>query len=154
MGLVPSAPVFVAWGTDNAAPDTVRVVTTAIIPGKNVSCWSCPCLIDLSVKVWVPSVPLLRKWTDVLYSKLLAVVLIRSSVWTYLPKDAPNYHNGNSLNLASSSAVCVLAIVGALYVRWENAKRARGERNHRLEGKTALEIERLGYLHPEFRYQI
>jgi len=33
MGLVPSAPVFIAWGTDNAAPDTVRATTTAIIPG-------------------------------------------------------------------------------------------------------------------------
>lgn len=76
------------------------------------------------------------------------------SVWTYLPQDAPNYHNGNSLNLATSIFVCLLALIGILYIRWENAKRARGERDYRLEGKTQEQLENLGYLHPRFRYQI
>lgn len=61
MGLVPSAPVFVAWGTDNAAPDTVRAVTTAIIPGKGLSILKFIILSDLSVKVWVLLVPSSRK---------------------------------------------------------------------------------------------
>jgi hypothetical protein len=80
-------------------------------------------------------------------------VIYVGSVWTYLPTDAPNYHNGNSLNLATSAAACTLALIGLVYLRWENAKRDRGERDHRLEGKTAEEIEQLGYLHPSFRYQ-
>lgn len=29
----PSGPMLVTWGADNAAPDTVKAVTTALIPG-------------------------------------------------------------------------------------------------------------------------
>ncbi|KAF9269214.1 MFS general substrate transporter [Marasmius fiardii PR-910] len=110
-----AGPMVLAWGTGNAAPDTVKAVTTAIIPGH---------------------------------------LQYLSSVWTYLPTDAPDYHKGNSLNLATSSFSCVLVIIAVLYIRLENAKRGRGERNYRLEGKTPREIEELGYLHPEFRYQV
>jgi len=76
------------------------------------------------------------------------------AVWTYLPGDAPNYPNGNSLNVATSAFVWFLALGGLIYCKRENAKRDRGERNHRLEGKTEQEISELGYLHPDFRYQI
>ncbi|KAJ7334300.1 MFS general substrate transporter [Mycena albidolilacea] len=110
-------PLELAWATDNAAPDTVRAVTSAIIPG---------------------------------FGALGSVI----AVWTYLPADAPNYHKGNSLNLGTASAICLLTIIAALYIRWENAKRERGERDYRLEGKTAKELEELGYLHPRFRYQL
>ncbi|KAI5117897.1 hypothetical protein M0805_001554 [Coniferiporia weirii] len=113
----PSAPMLLSWGTDNAAPDTVRAVATAIIPGVGA----------------------------------LGSVI---AVWTYLPADGPNYHHGNSLNLSTSSICCVLVVIGAIYIRWENTKRVRGERDYRLVGKGALEIEQLGYLHPEFRYQM
>ncbi|KAF9497084.1 MFS general substrate transporter [Pleurotus eryngii] len=116
-GASPTGPLLITWGTDNAAPDTIRAVTTAIIPGVGA---------------------------------LGSIV----AVWTYLPQDAPNYHNGNSLNLATSLFVCLLALIGIIYIRRENAKRARGERNYRLEGKTQEQLENLGYLHPRFRYQI
>lgn len=76
------------------------------------------------------------------------------SVWTYLPENAPDFHEGNSLNLATSCMIFVLGIVGALYVRWENAKRDRGEREYRLQGVGVEEVERLGHLHPDFRYQM
>ncbi|KAK1232371.1 hypothetical protein PQX77_004493 [Marasmius sp. AFHP31] len=112
-----AGPMVLAWGTGNAAPDTVKAVVTAIIPGIGA----------------------------------LGSVI---AVWTYLPTDAPDYHNGNSLNLATSSLACVLVIIGVLYIRLENAKRARGERNYRLEGKTQEQIEALGYLDPRFRYQV
>ncbi|KAL0564753.1 hypothetical protein V5O48_017286 [Marasmius crinis-equi] len=112
-----AGPMVLAWGTGNAAPDTVKAVATAIIPGIGA----------------------------------LGSVI---AVWTYLPTDAPDYHKGNSLNLATSSLSCVLVIIGVLYIRMENAKRARGERDYRLEGKTVEEIEALGYLHPHFRYQV
>ena len=59
------------------------------------------------------------------------------SVWTYLPRDAPNFHNGNSLNLGTGCLVFTLTIVEALYIRWENDKRERGERDYRCDGKTA-----------------
>lgn len=74
--------------------------------------------------------------------------------WTYLPSDAPDYHKGNSLNLGTTSAACLLIVAVAMYIRWENAKRDRGERDYRLEGKTVKELEELGYRHPQFRYQL
>ena len=85
---------------------------------------------------------------------LKRLTLSRYRVWTYLPADAPKYHKGNSINLATSSLAFVLMVFAGLYVRWENEKRERGERDHRLEGKTAEEIQNLGYLHPRFRYQM
>ncbi|KAI5117896.1 hypothetical protein M0805_001553 [Coniferiporia weirii] len=116
-GCSPSEPMLLAWGTDNAAPDTVRAAATSIIPGIGA----------------------------------LGSII---AVWTYLPTDAPNYHHGNSLNVSTSSLCCVLIVIGALYIKWENAKRARGERDYRLVGKSTQEIEQLGYLHPRFRYQL
>ncbi|KAF9006193.1 MFS general substrate transporter [Cyathus striatus] len=113
----PTGPLLLIWGTDNAAPDTMRAVVTAAITG---------------------------------FGSLGAII----AVWTYLPADAPNYHKGNSLNLATSSTVIVLIILGFLYLRRENAKRERGERDYRLENKTLAELEEMGYLHPQFRYQL
>ncbi|KAF9484537.1 MFS general substrate transporter [Pholiota conissans] len=117
VGGTPCGPLFLIWGTDNAAPDTMKAMATAIIPGMGA------------------------------LGSLIAV-------WTYLPKDAPNFHKGNSLNLATGTLVVLLAVFGAFYLRWENAKRERGERDYRLEGKTEEEIRDLGYLHPKFRYQV
>ncbi|KAF9466151.1 MFS general substrate transporter [Collybia nuda] len=111
-----TGPLYLAWGTDNAAPDTVRAATTAIIPGIGT------------------------------FGSVIAV-------WTYLPADAPNYHNGNSLNLATSSTACMLTFLCFLFLRWENRKRDRGERDYRLEGISSEEVEQLGYLHPNFRFQ-
>ncbi|KAF8575940.1 MFS general substrate transporter [Ramaria rubella] len=112
----PSGPMMLTWATDNAAPETVRAVTTALIPGIGT---------------------------------IGAVI----AVWTYLPNDAPDFHRGNTLNVVACSVVCVLALVGVWYINMENAKRARGERDYRLTGKSQKEIEELGALHPEYRYQ-
>ncbi|KAF8518510.1 MFS general substrate transporter [Hysterangium stoloniferum] len=75
------------------------------------------------------------------------------SVWAYLPSDAPKYRHAHSLGLAGTCINFVLAIVGILYINWENAKRERGERNNRLIGKSQMEIDELGSQHPEYRYQ-
>ncbi|KAG6902545.1 hypothetical protein C0995_014934 [Termitomyces sp. Mi166 len=120
-GASPGGPLVLAWATDNASPDTVKAVTTAMVPA------------------------ILIKGIGALGSVI--------AVWTYLPTDAPDYHNGNSLNLSTSCGICVLVVLCYVYLRLENAKRDRGERDHRLQGKSETEIEHLGYLHPEFRYQ-
>ncbi|KAF9269208.1 MFS general substrate transporter [Marasmius fiardii PR-910] len=104
---------ILAWATENSAPDTVKAVTSALIPGVG---------------------------------SLGSII----AVWTYLP----DYHKGNSLNLATSILSGMLVLLLFAYIRWENAKRERGERNYRLEGKDGKEIEELGYLHPGFRYQV
>ncbi|KAH6884647.1 major facilitator superfamily domain-containing protein [Coprinopsis sp. MPI-PUGE-AT-0042] len=117
MGGASGAPVTLTWGTENAAPDTMRAVASAAIPGIGA----------------------------------LGSLL---SIWTYVPTDAPQYRNGNTANLASSSLGCALTIGLAFYLRRENAKRQRGELDHVLEGKSADEVEQLGYRNPDFRYQI
>ncbi|EAU82287.2 hypothetical protein CC1G_08899 [Coprinopsis cinerea okayama7 len=117
MGASVGGPMILIWGTDNAAPDTMRAVVTAAIPGIGA------------------------------FGAILGV-------WTYLAVDAPDYRKGNLANLASTSTICVLVVIIALYIRWENQKRDRGERDYRLEGKDERELEQLGYKHPRFRYQI
>ncbi|KAF9006190.1 hypothetical protein BDQ17DRAFT_1352923 [Cyathus striatus] len=77
-----------------------------------------------------------------------------SSVWTYLPTDAPDFHEGNLLNLVNSCAVIVIILAGSLYLRMENAKRERGERDYRIKNRTQLELEEIRYLHPQFRYKL
>lgn len=116
-GGAPAGPMLVTWVIDNSAPDTIRAVSTALIPGVG---------------------------------QIGSII----AVWTYLPSDSPNYHIGNSLNVGTGCASCLLVIIAGLYIRWENGKRDRGERDHRLEGKTPDEISQLGYLHPKFRYQL
>ncbi|KAF7308910.1 MFS general substrate transporter [Mycena kentingensis (nom. inval.)] len=115
LGSTPIGPLVLAWTLDNAAPDTVRAVTSAVVTGFGTSG---------------------------------AVI----AVWTYLPTDAPNYHNGNSLNLATACLALAVTVVAVVYMRGENAKRERGERDYRLEGKDRSGLEELGYLHPDFRY--
>ncbi|KAF5326743.1 hypothetical protein D9619_004681 [Psilocybe cf. subviscida] len=117
MGGVPCGSLFLAWGTDNAAPATMRATTTAIIPA---------------------------------FSGIGSII----AVWTYLPKDAPNFRKGNTVNLAASIVILVLAAGGAVYLKLENDKRDRGERDHRLDGLSEEEIKDLGYRHPRFRYQL
>jgi hypothetical protein len=52
------------------------------------------------------------------------------------------------------STVCVIVTIIAFYVRWENAKRERGGRDHRLDGVSKEEEAQMGVRHPRFRYQI
>ncbi|KAJ2912841.1 hypothetical protein MD484_g7568, partial [Candolleomyces efflorescens] len=110
-------PMLVIWGTDNAAPDTMRAVVSGAIPG-------------------------------------IGAIGAVMAVWTYLPSDAPNYRKGNLGNLGTMSTLCVIICTIATYIKWENAKRAKGGRDYRLEGKTEEELRNMGYRHPEFRYQI
>lgn len=110
-------PMVLTWGTENAAPSTMRAMASALIPG---------------------------------IGSLGAIV----SVWTYVPSDGPNYLHGNGANLASSSLGCLLVGFLFVYLRRENSERAKGRRDGVLAGKTTEEIAKLGYRHPEFRYQL
>jgi len=117
IGTTPLGPMFLIWGTENAAPDTMRAVTTAAITG---------------------------------FGTIGAII----GVWSYRPEDAPDFHQGNSLNLAAACAATALVILGAIYLRRENRMREEGQRDYRLEGKTPEELTVLGYRHPQFRYQV
>ncbi|KAL1747009.1 major facilitator superfamily domain-containing protein [Schizophyllum fasciatum] len=73
-----------------------------------------------------------------------------AGVWAYVATDAATgYHRGNSFNVAMSASLCACSVGLALYQRFENAKRKRGERDYRL-GRGG--VDKLGNLHPYFRY--
>jgi MFS family permease len=74
------------------------------------------------------------------------------ATWTYVAKDAPRYETGHTLNLAGQTGVLILSLFGIAYCRWENRQRDLGRRDHRLEGLSQSEIQKLGYRHPDFRY--
>ncbi|KAJ3534903.1 hypothetical protein NMY22_g6720 [Coprinellus aureogranulatus] len=133
-------PMLVIWGTDNAAPDTMRAVVTGAIPGFGA----------------VGSIMAYVHIEDSSSSPALTPISSNHlhRVWTYIYTDAPEYRRGNLGNLATMSLMAVIIILTAVYLRWENAKRERGERDSRLEGKTEEEVKNMGYRHPQFRYQI
>ncbi|KAL1752341.1 major facilitator superfamily domain-containing protein [Schizophyllum commune] len=73
-----------------------------------------------------------------------------AGIWAYVATDAPTgYHKGNSFNVAMAASLCVCCVGLTLYQRGENAKRKKGGRDYRL-GRGG--VERLGNLHPAFRY--
>lgn len=74
------------------------------------------------------------------------------ATWVYLPSDAPVYRTGHYINMGAEIVVCLLGIVGIVYVRWENGVRERGGRDARLQGLTEEEERELGYMHRKFRY--
>ncbi|KAL8868989.1 MAG: hypothetical protein Q9174_004608 [Haloplaca sp. 1 TL-2023] len=71
------------------------------------------------------------------------------ATFTYLEKDGPEYKTGHSINIGMLVLSLILSTGHILYARWENGKRERGDRDHRLmEGAQG----ELGYRHPSFRY--
>ncbi|KAK1751139.1 major facilitator superfamily domain-containing protein [Echria macrotheca] len=74
------------------------------------------------------------------------------STWTYMPTDAPKYPIGHTINIAGQAGTFVLAVFGILYCYRENRLRAAGKRDHRLEGLSEHEQQKLGYRHPRFKY--
>ena len=75
------------------------------------------------------------------------------ATWTYIPSDAPKYRKGHSINVGAQAVAAAVSVLGIVYVRWENRKRARGARDHRLQDLTTPEEARkLGHHHPKFRY--
>lgn len=74
------------------------------------------------------------------------------STWTYTSNFSPRYLPGNSINVATTCLVFVIGAFLTWYVKWENKRRDRGDLDHRIEGLSEQEQQRLGYKHPAFRY--
>ncbi|KAG8772110.1 hypothetical protein FRC12_003246 [Ceratobasidium sp. 428] len=70
--------------------------------------------------------------------------------WIYLPGDSPRYHIANNVQIAAQGAMFVLVVVLILHNIHENRRRARGERDYRLNADENT-VARLGSLHPSFR---
>ncbi|KAJ6439785.1 MFS transporter [Purpureocillium lavendulum] len=75
------------------------------------------------------------------------------SSWTFLPFDAPNYHIGNGLNLATNTTVLIVATLTLLWMKRDNKARAARNVDAELEGLTPQEIEDLDWKHPAFRWR-
>ncbi|KAK0644057.1 major facilitator superfamily domain-containing protein [Cercophora newfieldiana] len=75
------------------------------------------------------------------------------STWSFLPWDAPNYHIGNGLNLATSGTVMILATITLLWMSMDNKKRENRSVEEELAGLSQAEVEDLDWKHPGFRWR-
>jgi MFS family permease len=76
------------------------------------------------------------------------------STWSFLPFDAPNYHIGNGLNLATSSLILIISILLLLWMIWDNKKRGKKDVDSELDGLTQQNIQALDWHHPAFRWRL
>ncbi|KAF1957524.1 MFS general substrate transporter, partial [Byssothecium circinans] len=67
------------------------------------------------------------------------------ATFTYLQEDAPRYITGHAINIGMLGLALLLTSTNIVYCKWENKKRANGERNHRLQEE---DEGQLGYRHP------
>ncbi|GAA6041348.1 hypothetical protein JCM8097_007675 [Rhodosporidiobolus ruineniae] len=78
------------------------------------------------------------------------------ATWTYLPKDAPEYRTGNSMEIGFTCANIALIFLMLTYIHFENRARQAGKRDHRfneVEGlETKEQIKRLGSRHPAWMF--
>ncbi|KAI1078785.1 putative MFS transporter [Whalleya microplaca] len=75
------------------------------------------------------------------------------STWSYLERDAPNYHIGNGLNLAASSMILVVSTLTLFWMLADNKKREKRDVGKELEGLSSAEIESLEWKHPGWRWK-
>lgn len=75
------------------------------------------------------------------------------STWSFLPFDAPDYHIGNGLNLATSTTILLLSIALWIYMSWDNRKRDRVDVNAALAGHSQKQIQDLDWRNPGFRWR-
>ncbi|KAE8350320.1 major facilitator superfamily domain-containing protein [Aspergillus coremiiformis] len=74
--------------------------------------------------------------------------------WVYLPKDAPRYRNGHAILFAFLFGSWAISVGLIVYIKWENHKREKGERDGVLDGLGPEERLELSSRHPAFRYAI
>ena len=73
----------------------------------------------------------------------------------YRKADAPRFKPGHGTVLGYEAAFLLGgSVLQHVLLRRENAKRARGERDVWIQGKTEDEIDRLGDKRPDFRYTL
>jgi sugar phosphate permease len=75
------------------------------------------------------------------------------STWSFLPNDAPNYHVGNGLNLATSSTILLCSIGLLFWMKVDNTKRGGRDIDAELSGLSQQTIQDLDWKHPAFRWR-
>jgi hypothetical protein len=93
------------------------------------------------------------------YARAVAVGVVISiancsafiGTFIYLQHDSPRYMLGHAVSLGALVFTVILASAQIVYLRWENKKRDRGERDMRLVHENEA---KLGHQHPSFRYTL
>jgi hypothetical protein len=75
------------------------------------------------------------------------------STWSFLPFDAPDYHIGNGLNLATSSTMLFCSIGLLFWMMWSNKQRAKVDVDAKVAGLSIKQIQDLDWKHPAFRWR-
>lgn len=76
------------------------------------------------------------------------------ATWSFLPFDAPDYHIGNGLNLATSSMTLLLGAGLWLWMNWDNRRRDKVDIDQELSGLSQKEIQDLDWRNPAFRWRV
>jgi MFS family permease len=87
--------------------------------------------------------------TNVMFGNLGGLI----STWSFLPFDAPNYHIGNGLNLATSATIIVVSTTLLLWMLMDNKRREKIDVHAKLTGLTPTEIQDLDWKHPAFKWK-
>lgn len=90
--------------------------------------------------------------TNVMFGNIGGLI----STWSFLPFDGPDYHIGNGLNLATSSAMLLTSIALLAWMTWDNKRREKkgiDSELERLEGLSVKQIQDLDWRHPAFRWK-
>lgn len=75
------------------------------------------------------------------------------SSWAFLPWDAPNYHIGNGLNLATAGSIFIVGLLTHIWMNYDNKRREKRDVDEELKDMTPKEIEDLDWKHPGFRWK-
>jgi hypothetical protein len=75
------------------------------------------------------------------------------STWAFLAWDAPNYHIGNGLNLATSSLMLIISTLLLLWMLHNNKSREKRNVDAELAGMDIKSIQDLDWRHPSFRWR-
>jgi len=73
--------------------------------------------------------------------------------WSFLTWDAPDYHIGNGLNLATSSTILIVGILILFWMNGDNKKREARSIEEELTGLDEKQIQGLDWKHPAFRWR-
>lgn len=87
--------------------------------------------------------------TNVMFGNIGGLI----STWSFLPFDAPDYHIGNGLNLATSSATLLLSIGLLIWMTADNRRREKKDIDSELDGLTQQQIQDLDWRNPAFRWR-
>lgn len=75
------------------------------------------------------------------------------STWAFLPWDAPNYHIGNRLNLATASMILITSTLTLIWMKQDNKARDNRDIDEEFSGLNQEEVQDLDWRHPAFRWR-